>query len=137
MGVLFAAALGYVVNDAVQADARYDRAHAALGTTQRQSRSVSGELGRLHAALALLSARVASDTAAANQDTNQLKAAQTELSDLEAHVTQQKAQIGSLQTCLGGVERALNALSVGRPDHAIQALQAVTSSCQSAAAGSG
>ena len=52
-------------------------------------------------------------------------------------MTQQKAQIGSLQTCLGGVERALNALSVGGQDHAIEELQAVTSSCLSAAAGNG
>ena len=137
VGILFAAALGYVVTGAVQANDRYDRTHAALGTTERQTRSVSRERGQLHAALALLSAHVASDSAAATQDTNQLKAAQTALADLEAHVTEQTALIGSLQTCLGGVERALNALSVGRPNHAIAALEAVTSSCQSAASTDG
>jgi hypothetical protein len=134
VGILFAAALGYVVTGAVKANDRYDRAHAALSATERQTRSVSSERSQLHAALALLSAHVASDSAAATQDTNQLKAAQTALADLEAHVTEQTALIGSLQACLGGVERALNALSVGRPNHAIAALEAVTSSCQSAAA---
>ena len=137
LALLFAAALGYVVNDTVQENASYDRAHSALETTGRKTTSVSATLAQLHAALALLSARVASDSAADTQDTNQLKAAQAALASLQAHVTEQTALIGSLQTCLGGVERALNALSVGRTDHAIAALQAVTSSCKSAAAADG
>jgi hypothetical protein len=137
VAALFAAAVGYVVTDAVQANATYDRAHSALGTTQRQTSSVSGELNQLRAALALLSARVASDSAAAAQDTNQLEAAQAELTALQAHVTEQTALIGSLHACLGGVERALNALSVGTPSRAILALQAVRSSCQSAAGADG
>ncbi len=126
-----------MVNDTLQENASYDRAHSALETTGRKATSVSATLAQLHAALALLSARVASDSAAATQDTNELKAAQAALAAMQAHLTAQTALIGSLHTCLGGVERALNALSVGRPDHAIAALQAVTSSCKSAAAADG
>jgi hypothetical protein len=132
--VLCIAALGYVVSDAIQANSTYDRTHSALTTTQRQKNSVSGELAQLRATLALLSARVANDSAAATQDANQVKAAQAELTALLEHVTQQTALIDSLQTCLGGVERALNALSVGRPDQVIVALQAVKSSCGAAGA---
>ena len=128
------AALGYVLSDAVEANSTYDRAHSALTTTERQNKSVSGEFSQSRATLALLSARVANDSAAATQDANQLKAAQAELTALLEHVTQQTALIGSLQTCLGGVERALNALSVGRPDQVIAALQAVKSSCSAAGA---
>jgi hypothetical protein len=135
--VLCAAALGFLVSDAVEANATYDRAHTALGSTGRQTKSVSGQLAELRAALALLSARVANDSAVAAQDTNQLRAAQAELAALRAHVTQQTALIGSLHTCLAGVERALNALSVGRPNHGIAALQAVKSSCKSAAGANG
>ena len=115
----------------------YDRAHSALEATGRKTTSVSATLAQLRAALALLSARVASDNAADTQDTNQLKAAQAALASLQAHVTEQTALIGSLQICLGGVERALNALSVGRTDHAIAALQGVASSCKSAEAADG
>jgi hypothetical protein len=135
--LLCLAALGFLVSDAVGANATYDRAHAALRTTQRQTRSASAERAQLRAALALLSARVANDTATASQDANQLKAAQEELAALQQHVTQQTALIGSLHTCLGGVERALNALSVNRPDQVIVALQAVRPSCTSAAGASG
>ena len=115
----------------------YDRAHSALEATGRKTTSVSATLAQLRAALALLSARVASDNAADTQDTNQLKAARAALASLQAHVTEQTALIGSLQTCLGGVERALNALSVGRTDHPIAALQAVASSCKTAEAADG
>jgi hypothetical protein len=126
--------LGFVVSDAVEANGTYDRAHSALATTDHRTKSVSGELAQLRANLALLSARVANDSATAEQDTNQLRAAQAELAAVQAHVTQQTALIGSLHTCLAGVERALNALSVGRPSHAIVALQAVRPSCRSAGA---
>ncbi len=132
--VVCIAALGYAVSDAVEANDTYDRAHSALAATDRQTKSVSGELAQLRATLALLSARVANDSAAATQDANQLKAAQAELTALQEHVTQQTALMDSLQTCLGGVERALNALSVGRPDQVIAALQAVKSSCSAAGA---
>jgi hypothetical protein len=129
---LCVAALGYVVADALDANATYDRAHSALATTEGQNKSVSEDLAQLRASLALLSARVANDTAAATQDANQLKTAQAELVALQEHVTQQTVLIGSLRTCLGGVERALNALSVGRPDRVVVELQAVGASCKSA-----
>jgi hypothetical protein len=135
--VLSVAALGFLVSDVVESNATYDRAHSALGATDHQAKSVSGQLAQLRSALALLSARVANDTATAEQDTNQLKAAQAELAALQKHVTQQTALIGSLHTCLGGVERALNALSVDRPDQVVLALQAVRPSCTSAAGANG
>jgi hypothetical protein len=126
-------ALGFIVSDAVAANDTFDRAHAVLTTTDRQTRSVSAELTQLRASLALLSARVANDDAVAQEDANQVRTAQAELAALQAHVTQQTVLIGSLHTCLGGVERALNALSVSRPDQVVVALQAVKSSCTSAA----
>ena len=55
-----------------------------------------------------------SDSTALSQDSSQLLGAQTALAAAQAHVTQQKSLITSLQTCLVGVERALNELAVGK-----------------------
>ena len=52
-------------------------------------------------------------------------------------MTQQASLIGSLQTCLVGVEQALKQLAVGRQPNAIAALNAVSSSCTAAEESSG
>ena len=137
VGALFAAALGYLIDDQVQARDQYDQAQSALGVTREQTSTVSADLATLHRNLDLLTAQVGSDTTALNQDASQLKGAQAALAAAQAHVSQQSSQIASLKTCLGGVERALNALSVGRKVRALAALQSVSASCSSAAASSG
>ncbi len=137
VGALFAAALGYLIDDQVQARDQYDQAQSALGVTREQTSTVSADLATLHRNLDLLTAQVGSDTTALNQDASQLKGAQAALAAAQAHVSQQSSQIASLKTCLGGVERALNALSVGRKVRGLAALQSVSASCSSAAASSG
>ena len=137
VGAVFAAGLGYLIHDQVQAHDRFDQARSSLGVTRHQTSTVSSELADLRRDLALVTAQVGSDTTALNQDGSQLKGAQAALAAAQAHVSEQSSQITSLQTCLGGVERALNALSVGRKARALAALQAVSSSCSSATASSG
>jgi len=64
VGALFAAALGYLIDDQVQARDRYDQAQSALGVTRQQTSTVSADLATLHRNLDLLTAQVGSDTTA-------------------------------------------------------------------------
>lgn len=134
---LVAAALVLLITDQITAYDQFGRAQRSLGITRRHTQTVSAELNELSRDLRVLKTQVGSDTTALNQDASQLLGAQTSLSAAQAHVTQQASLIGSLQTCLGGVEQALNALAVGNQPQAIAALNAVSSSCTAAEASSG
>lgn len=134
---LFAAALAFLVADQVAQRNRDDRARHALSITQRRAHTVSAQLDVLQRDLRVLKTQVGSDTTALNQDSSQLLGAQTSLSAAQAHVTQQASLITSLQTCLIGVEQALNELAVGKQSNAIAALNSVSSSCAAAEASSG
>jgi hypothetical protein len=136
-GVLLAAALGLLLADQVHARAQFGRTHAALGVTQRRTRTVSKQLQELSRDLSVLKTQVGSDTTALSQDSSQLLGAQTSLSAAQAHVTQQASLITSLQGCLVGVEQALNELAIGNQAGAIAALNAVSASCTAAEASSG
>ena len=136
-GALLAATLGYLIVDQVQAHDRFDRAQTSLGLTRHHTSTVAAQLATLRRDLALLTAQVGSDTTALAQDASQLQGAQAALAAAQAHVSQQSSLITSLTTCLGGVERALNALSVGKKGRAIAAIQSVSASCSSAASSSG
>jgi chromosome segregation ATPase len=125
------------VADQVRAQRRYDTARTALGTTRQRTATVSAQLHELQRDLDVLKTQVGNDTTALNQDTSQLLGAQTSLSAAQAHVSQQASLITSLQTCLAGVEKALNQLATGRQSGAIAALQGVSSSCAQAEASSG
>ncbi len=137
VGALLAAALGYLVDDHVVARDQLDQARSALGITQHRTKATSAELANLRRNLDLLTRQVGSDTTALNQDGSQLKGAQAALATAEANVSQQDVRITSLRTCLAGVERALNALSIGKRPRAIAALESVATSCSGAAAPSG
>jgi hypothetical protein len=136
-GALLAAALGPLIADQVTAYDRYNRAQAALGVTRQNTDTVSAQLADLRHDLSVLETQVGSDTTALNQDASQLLGAQTSLAAAQTHVTQQASLITSLQTCLVGVEQALNALAVGKQAKAIVALNSVSTSCTAAEASSG
>jgi hypothetical protein len=136
-GALFAAALGYLIPDQVQARARYGQAHTALGVTRQRTHTVTTQLDEVRRDLRILETQVGSDSTALGQDRSQLLGAQTSLAAAQAHVTQQASLITSLQTCLVGVERALNELAVGKQSNAIAALNSVSASCTAAEASSG
>jgi hypothetical protein len=132
-----AVALGLLVTDQIDQRQQFDRTQTSLHLTRRHVTNVSAQLSSVQRQLAVLSAQVGNDTTAAAQDASQLKGAQSALTAALAHVTQQTSLIGSLQTCLAGVERALNALAVGKIGRAASALNAVSSSCSAAEAASG
>jgi hypothetical protein len=136
-GLLFAAALGYLIPDQLQARDQYAQARTALGVTERHTHTVSAELDDIRRDLSILETQVGSDTTALSQDTAQLLGVRTSLAAAQSHVSQQASLISSLHTCLGGVERALNALAVKNQPDAIAALNGVSASCTAAEAASG
>jgi chromosome segregation ATPase len=136
-GALFAGALGYLIPNQVQASDHYGQARTALGVTRQQTHTVTTQLDEVRRDLNILETQVGSDSTALSQDSSQLLGAQTALAAAQAHVTQQKSLITSLQTCLVGVERALNELSIGKLSNAIAALNSVSPSCTAAEASSG
>lgn len=136
-GALFTSALSYLVADQVQAHDRYGRAQTALGVTRQRTHTVSAQLAEVRRDLSVLETQVGSDNTALNQDALLLLGAQTSLAAAKSHVTQQASLINSLQTCLVGVEQALNALAVGSQANAIAALNSVSTSCTAAEAASG
>jgi hypothetical protein len=136
-GALFAAAVGLLIGDQVQAHDRYDRAQTALGATRQRTHTVSAQLAEVRHDLSVLETQVGSDNTALSQDASLLLGAQTSLAAAQSHVTQQASLITSLQTCLVGVEQALNALAVGSQANAIAALDSVSTSCTAAEAASG
>jgi hypothetical protein len=131
---LFLATVGYLVADQVAARQQFDRAQTALGITLHHTAVVTTQLGELRRELNVLTTEVGNDTTALDQDQSQLRGAQTALTAAQAHVSQQVSQIGSLHTCLGGVEKALNALAVANQARALALLSSVSSSCSTAAA---
>jgi hypothetical protein len=132
---LFVGALGYLVHDEVQANDQFARTRSSLDLVRQQMGSVSQQLAVARRELSLVSTQVGSDSTALAQEVSQLKAAQSALVAARAHVSQQTSLIGSLHTCLGGVEQALNALAVKNQARAIAALDSVSTSCQAAASG--
>jgi chromosome segregation ATPase len=136
-GALCATTVGVLVADQIRAQRQYDTARTALGTTRQRTTTVSAQLHELQRDLDVVKTQVGNDTTALNQDTAQLLGAQTSLSAAQAHVSQQASRITSLQTCLAGVEQALNQLATGKQSGAIAALNAVSSNCAAAEASSG
>jgi hypothetical protein len=136
-GALFATALGYLIADQEQAHDEYGRAHNALGVTRQRTDTTTAQLAEVRRDLSLLETQVGTETTALSRDASQLLGAQTALATAQAHVTQQASLITSLQTCLVGVEEALNALAVGQQPKAIAALNSVASSCTAAEAAGG
>jgi hypothetical protein len=136
-GALFAAALGLLIADHVQQRAQFDQAQTSLAVTREVTGIVAVELAVLRRDVHLLTMQVGNDSTALSQDASQLEGAESALTDAQTHSSQQTSLISSLRTCLGGVEKTLNALSVGQQPQAIAALSAVGPSCSAAAASSG
>lgn len=135
--VIFAAALGYLIPDQVRARDQFAQAQTALGVTRQRMHTAVRLQDEVRRDLSILKTQVGSESTALSQETSQLLGAQTSLAAAKAHVTQQAQLISSLQTCLSGVEQALNALAVGNQSDAIAALNPVSAACSAAEASSG
>ncbi len=130
--VVLATALGYLVGNEVQADTQFDQAHHSLDVTQVRIRGVEADLTTVQRQLSGLRGQVTQDSATLAADTATLNDVKAALANSQANVSRQNSAIGSLDTCLAGVEQALNALSLGDQKHGLAALDAVASSCRAA-----
>lgn len=135
--IVLAAALAYVTDNEVRANTQLDRTHATLALTEHHIDTVLANLATVRKELGVVNSQVGAAGTALAQDTAQLQGAQKALANAQANITQQRAMIGNLQTCLGGVEQASNALAVGDQNMAIDALDSVSTNCASAVASGG
>ena len=134
---VFAAGLGYLVGNQVQSNTQFDRTHGSLTFTQHDSGVVQAALTSVRRNLRAVDHQVNQSAASLSSDTAQLHQVQTALTQAQANVSNQGSDITALKSCLGGVEQALNALSVDDEQTAVDALTAVSSSCQSALTSNG
>jgi hypothetical protein len=135
--VLFAAGLGYVTGNEVQANTQFDHTHQSLDVTRHHIESVAADLTTVRHDLNVVTGQVSVDTTTLAQDTAQLKGVQSALATAESKVSHQTSTISDLHACLGGVEQASNALAVDDQSRAIRALDAVSTSCTNAVASNG
>jgi hypothetical protein len=92
-------------------------------------------IGRAQVAEHHLKAVAAESTAAGttlSTETAQLTAAQAQLASTEADVFTNGVSIGQLDTCLAGVERALNQISLNDQQGAEASLDGVATACRAA-----
>jgi septal ring factor EnvC (AmiA/AmiB activator) len=134
---VFAAALGYLVGNQIQSNTQFDRTHGSLNLTRHDIAVVQADLTSVRHDLRALDHQVHQTTTALATDAAQLHQVQTALTQAQANVSNQGLDVTALKSCLGGVEQALNALSVGDEQTAVDALTAVSSSCQSALTSNG
>ena len=134
---IFSGALGYVTGNEVQANTQFDQTHRTLDATRLRITTVGHDLAVVRHDLDVVNGQVAVDSTTLANDTTKLDGARTALADAQANVSKQSSAIGSLHTCLGGVEQALNALALGDENRAVRALNAVAGSCTSAVAAGG
>lgn len=123
---------GWVTANEVRVDTGFDRAHRSLDVTRDHLRLVRADVASVQAGLHEVDGQVDLDSATLSRDTTQLQGLETALADSRRQVSSQTSTISALQVCLDGVQRALNALSVGDQAHAITAFDAVASSCNAA-----
>jgi len=114
-------------------------ANHGLRTTDHQLATVRVRLqltiGRAHAAEHRLDTVAAQSTAAGttlSTETAQLTAAQAQLASTEADVFTNGVSISQLDTCLAGVERALNQISLNDQQGAAASLDGVAAACRAA-----
>jgi chromosome segregation ATPase len=134
---VFATGLGAVVRNEVQANTQFDGTHRVVDLTRQRNAVVSAELASANRSLLAISGQVGQSAAVLASDTARLSAIQSALAQAQQEVVAQGSTITDLRSCLGGVEQALNALTVGDQSSAVKALNAVAASCQGALGSNG
>jgi hypothetical protein len=135
--VVFGTCSGALVHNEVGANAQYVATDRSLTSLQHHLKVVLADVTSARRGFDANNSQLHQVSALLANDAAQLQAVQTELSDAQGHVVQQGISINDLHSCLGGVEQALNALSVGDQGSAIAALDLVSASCLRAVAPNG
>ena len=126
-----------VAGNEVRTNAQFDRAHQSLNATRHQIDEASRDLASVRHDLDVTNGQVATASSTLASDTSKLTDTRTTLASALSNVSRQSSAITDLHACLGGVERALNALALDDQNQAVKALNSVATSCSSAVALSG
>ncbi len=122
--------LGFLVANERQANTQTDQAHATWHMTRRQIASALADLTNVRGQLRADGRTTTVVVSGLAQDTTQLTGVRAELQQAQSSMVAQGSTILDLQDCLGGVEQALNALSVGDLTQALSHLSAVATPCE-------
>jgi hypothetical protein len=134
---VFVAGMATLADNEVGTNTRFDSVHRSLTLSRHQRAYVLAVLQATREQLDTDVTETTQSSAALTDDTEQLHSVQSTLQNDRAGVTRQGSSIVALQSCLGGVQEALNALSVGDPKSAVDSLVAVSAACQNAVASDG
>ena len=129
------AVLVFVLGNDRQAATQYEQAHDALVQAKGQVASTEVELRAVRQDLRFLAAQIDSSKTSLSSDATLLQSVRAALVRAQTNASDKSTYIANLKTCQGGVQQALNALSVGDENHAVTALNGVSTACQSADSG--
>lgn len=130
-------AAGLLATSAWSARRQARAADRATAATRAQVRSVDHQIDRIDAGLAQVTARSRRAETALESANRSLAALRFELAATQAHQFDEGVSIGAVQSCLGGVQAALNDIALGFPGQATAALHKVAGSCATAGASGG
>jgi len=126
---LLGTAVGIVAHDEVRTNTQFDQTHRSLDISQGHLRTTLADLATVRQELDQVDVQLFLTDKALAQDAANLQSAQATLASARSDVSHQTTVITDLQTCLGGVQQALNALAVADQTRAISALNSVSASC--------
>jgi hypothetical protein len=98
---LFAATLGYLTGNEVQANTQFDETHASLNVTRHHNSVVLADLAAVRHDLTVVDSQVGQSTIALSRDTTQLEDVQAALTNAVADVSHQSQTI-SIDRSKGG-----------------------------------
>lgn len=134
--LVVAAVLVFIAGNERQANTQFDQADHSLVQTRDRIAAAETELTEVRNNLRFLRVQISSSEKAMSADTTLLQGVRAALAQAQQDATDKSSYIVSLKSCQGGVQQAVNALSVGDESHAVAALNAVSTACQSAAVSS-
>ena len=130
--VVVAVLLMVAVVVGVQANRQLGRTDDSLQAVRGQLRTTTAQVAVARAQLAAADARTEAAQRTLDAESAQLASDQAQLAKAQAGVHAKGVSIGELDTCLSGVEKALNQIAVGDQSGAASTLDGVSANCQNA-----
>jgi hypothetical protein len=124
--------LGASVVVGVEAHGQQHRIDAELSSARARLRNTDTLLAQVRAQLAVDTAQADQAGHTLSSDSNQLAADQAQLARAQAGLFAQGVSISDLDTCLSGVQKALNQIALDDESGAATTLSGVASSCKDA-----
>lgn len=128
---------GLLASSAWSARRQAHAADTATAATRARVASTDHRLEEIEAELKAVRARWGTAETALEAANRSLAALRFELAGTQNHQFDQGVSIGAVQSCLGGVQAALNDIALGFPGQATAALHNVAGSCATAGVSEG